>query len=77
MKDGFDLYGTYYPNAEDAINAEMSQCNEIDNRHNQKKIEKLERQLHEKQRPSNEEEIHRLCGKIQELEERIVVLEKR
>jgi hypothetical protein len=32
MKGEYDLYETYYPNINDAINAEMSQCNEIDNR---------------------------------------------
>ena len=77
MAGGYDLYGTYYPNINDAINAEMSQCNEIDNRFNQNKINELERKLHEQQRPSNEEEIHYLWGKIQELEERIAILEGR
>lgn len=77
MAGGYDLYGTYYPNINDAINAEMSQCNEIDNRFNQNKINELERKLHEQQRPSNEEEIYHLWGKIQDLEERIAVLEGR
>lgn len=45
MRGGFDLYGNYYPNANDALNAEMAQCNEIDNRINQKKINDLERKL--------------------------------
>lgn len=45
MRGGFDLYGKYYPNADDAMNAEMAQCNEIDNRINQKKINDLERKL--------------------------------
>ena len=77
MAGGYDLYGTYYPNINDALNAEMSQCNEIDNRFNQNKINELERKLHEQQRPSNEEEINYLWGKIQELEERIAILEGR
>jgi polyhydroxyalkanoate synthesis regulator phasin len=75
MKGGFDLYGTYYPNRNDAINAEISQCNEIDNRHNRKKIEDLERKLHEQQRPSCEEEIHHLWQMVTHLEERIAKLE--
>jgi len=77
MKGGHDLYGNYYPNINDAINAEMSQCNEIDNRLNSQKLNKLEKQLHEQQRPSNEKEIYHLLGKVQELEERIKVLEGR
>lgn len=75
MKGGYDLYGTYYPNLNDALNAEMSQCNEIDNRFNQKKINDLERQLHEQQRPHNDEEIHNLWLTIQSLETRITELE--
>jgi hypothetical protein len=77
MAGGYDLYGTYYPNINDAISAEMSQCNEIDNRINSQKMDKLERQLHEQQRPSSEEEIHYLWLKIKQLEERIAILEGR
>lgn len=77
MKGGYDLYGNYYPNVNDALNAEMAQCNEIDNRLNSKKINELERKLHEQQRPSNDAEIHYLWQKIQQLEERIAVLEGR
>ena len=75
MRGGYDLYGNYYPNAYDALNAEMAQCNEIDNRLNREKIDELERKLHEQQRPSNDEEIHYLWQKIQQLEERIALLE--
>lgn len=75
MRGGYDLYGNYYPNVNDALNAEMAQCNEIDNRLNRKKMDELERKLHEQQRPSNEEEIHYLWQKIQQLEERIALLE--
>ena len=77
MAGGYDLYGTYYPNINDAISAEMSQCNEIDNRINSQKMDKLERQLQEQQRPSSEEEIHYLWEKILQLEERIAILEGR
>ena len=77
MRGGYDLYGNYYPNANDALNAEMAQCNEIDNRLNREKIDELGRKLHEQQRPSNDEEIHYLLQKIQELEERIAILEGR
>jgi len=75
MKGGFDLYGKYYPDINDALNAEMSQCNEIDNRHNRKKIEDLERKLHEQQRSSSEEEFRDLWEKIEYLETRIAKLE--
>ena len=77
MRGGYDLYGNYYPDVNDALNAEMAQCNEIDNRLNRKKIDELGRKLHEQQRPSNDEEIHYLWQKIQELEERIAILEGR
>lgn len=77
MRGGYDLYGNYYPDVNDALNAEMAQCNEINNRLNRKKIDELERKLHEQQRPSNEEEIHYLWQKIQQLEERIAILEGR
>lgn len=33
MKGGFDLYGNYYPNLQDALDAEMEQIAEIDARH--------------------------------------------
>ena len=29
---GYDLYGNYYSNSNDALTAELSQMNEIDNR---------------------------------------------
>jgi hypothetical protein len=55
MKGGFDLYGNYYPNEMDAINAEMAQCNEIDNNINRKKIAEQERKMRQL-----EEEIEQL-----------------
>lgn len=42
---GYDLNGRYYSNAEDALNAEIAQCNEIDNRHNQKRLDGYQRDL--------------------------------
>ena len=77
MRGGYDLYGNYYPDVNDALNAEMAQCNEIDNRLNRKKMDDLERKLYEQQQQSNEEEIHYLWQKIQQLEERIAILEGR
>ena len=52
MRGGYDLYGNYYPNLNDAMNAEMAQCNEIDNRINQRKIKELESII---QQPNYEE----------------------
>lgn len=42
---GYDLNGRYYPNAEDALNAEIAQCNEIDNRYNQQRLDNYQRDL--------------------------------
>lgn len=67
---GFDLYGNYYPSINDAMNAELSQCNEIDNRFNREKITELEQKQINK-----DEEIHHLKQKISELEQRLSVIE--
>ena len=45
MRGGFDLYGTYYPNANNALNAEMAQRNEIDNRSNSKKLSEQDKTI--------------------------------
>lgn len=45
MRGGFDLNGRYYPNADDALNAEIAQCNEIDNRHNQRRLDSYQKDL--------------------------------
>lgn len=77
---GYDLYGTYYPNLNDALNAEMSQCNEIDNRFNQQKINELGRKLHEHQQQQQlpqEEDIQWMLIKIKELERRVLDLENK
>ncbi len=42
---GYDLNGRYYPNSEDAINAEIVQCNEIDNRYNQRRLDNVQKDL--------------------------------
>ena len=44
---GYDLYGNYYKNEIDAINAEIAQCNEIDNRIIKNKNEELEYRISE------------------------------
>lgn len=45
MRGGFDLYGTYYPNANDALNAEIAQRHEIDNRSNSKKLSEQDKTI--------------------------------
>ena len=78
MRGGYDLYGNYYPNENDAINAEMAQCNELDNRINSKRIKDLEQSSSQRQQyPSNEEDIHNLWEYIKQLEQRIDLLENK
>ena len=71
MAGGYDLYGTYYPNLNDAINAEMTQCNEIDNAHLKRKISELERRHGNNPNP----EVDHLWEYIKSLEKRISKLE--
>ena len=42
MKGGYDLHGKYYPNREDAINAEMAQCYEIDARYDRQEVKQVQ-----------------------------------
>lgn len=42
---GYDLYGTYYENRQDALNAELSQMNEIDNRANERRLDEQAREI--------------------------------
>lgn len=42
MKGGYDLHGNYYPNKEDAINAEMAQCAEIGARHDRQEVRQVQ-----------------------------------
>ena len=53
---GYDLYGNYYRNAEDAWDAETAQMNEIDNRRNKEELVRQQR------------EINKLKQKVKELE---------
>lgn len=71
MRGGFDLYGNYYPNMNDALNAEMSQCNEIDNRINNQRIKKLE----QKQYYEPQSDLIDMWQYIDMLEKRIKQLE--
>ncbi len=70
MKGGFDLYGNYYPNELDAMNAEMAQCAEIDRGINEKRFRE------NKQRSQSvENDVYTMIQHIQYLEERVQKLE--
>ena len=47
---GYDLYGNYYANSQDAWDAETAQMNEIDNRANRQRLDKQEREIAELKR---------------------------
>jgi hypothetical protein len=64
----YDLYGNHYKSERDAINAELAQMSEIDNRINNERLRKLETQ----QRSPNQE----IWEYIQVLEQRIEALER-
>lgn len=66
----FDLYGNHYATRQEAEIAEMAQCNEIDNAHNRKAIQRMEREL-QRQRESEHQDSN------QHLHERIGLLEAR
>lgn len=46
MRGGYDLNGRYYPNAEDAINAEMAQVAEIDARYALEATDRMQQQMY-------------------------------
>lgn len=74
---GYDLYGRYYPNANDAINAEMAQCAAIDADIAYREVQNMKRQMLYEQQPSNtDEEIHHLWQYIKELEVKIDKLQE-
>jgi len=66
MRGGFDLNGKYYPNAEDALNAEMAQCNEIDNWHNRKQLEHVQQDLYNNQQIYSQyiEDLYRVIAEL-------------
>jgi hypothetical protein len=57
MKGGYDLYGRYYSNANDALNAEMAQCNDIDNGLMRKELEQQSRTVHQQEAYTRELEL--------------------
>ncbi len=77
----YDLYGNSYGTAQEALNAEMAQCAEIDARIADEKIQRLEdeqmRQYEADQQREYErdQKIDYLMSRIEELEKRIEKLE--
>ncbi len=67
----YDLYGNSYKTSQEALNAEMAQCAEIDNRIMRDKHEQQENNLH-----GLEETIHYMQGHINSLVERVNKLEE-
>jgi hypothetical protein len=64
----YDLYGNYYKSERDAMNAELAQMSDIDNRITNERLRKLEKQ---EQYPNQE-----LWQYIYMLQERIKALEE-
>lgn len=62
---GYDLYGRYYPNEADAINAELAQMSEIDSHHTQEDLQILKSSIELSNR------------RLLQLEQKIVFLEER
>jgi len=77
---GYDLYGRYYPNINDAYNAEMAQCAEIDARLAYEKSEQLERKMYEQQQYNDYElrqKVDYPMRKVESLEQDIEKLKGR
>lgn len=76
MAGGFDLYGRYYPNVNDAINAEMAQCAAIDADIAMREVQDMKRQMQGQQHPDPlSDEFNSIWLYIKQLEERIKILE--
>lgn len=75
---GYDLYGRYYANSNDAINAEMAQCAAIDADIAMREVDKMKRQMQHSQHPDPlSDEFSSIWEYIKNLEDRIAELEKR
>ncbi len=64
----YDLYGNSYATRQEALNAEMAQCAEIDSRHTQREMRDMEQ--------SSQRREYELHQHISMLEQRIELLEK-
>ena len=74
----YDLYGNSYRTSQEALNAEMAQCAEIDARIANEKLQQLEdEQLRQYEAEyEKDQKIEYLMSKIEELEKRIEKLER-
>jgi|GEM_PF-2214961 len=76
----YDLYGNYYASAQDAYNAEMAQCAEIDSRLAYERVEKLEREIHNREQYQEydlRQKVDYLMSKVESLEKEIQLLKDR
>lgn len=77
---GYDLYGRYYPNSNDAINAEMAQCAQIDADILRREIDQLKLSKHNESEMEYYAEMERQHNeemRIQSIENRLSLIEKR
>ena len=74
---GYDLHGRYYPNVNDAINAEMAQCAAIDADIAMREVNKMKRRLTDQsQHPDPlSDEFQNIWQHIKSIEERLGKLE--
>ena len=75
---GYDLHGRYYPNVNDAINAEMAECAAIDADIAMREVNKMKKRLTEhSQHPDPLLEFQNIWQHIKSIEERLDKLEGR
>jgi len=72
---GYDLYGRYYPNINDAINAETAQCAAIDADIAMREVEKMKKGLEHPNRL--DDSFRELWEYVNMLQDRIISLEER
>lgn len=75
---GYDLHGRYYPNMDDAINAEMAQCAAIDADIAMREVNKMKNRIMEQsQHPDPlSDEFQNIWQHIKSIEERLSKLEE-
>jgi len=75
MRGGYDLYGRYYPNIEDAINAEMAQCAAIDADYTRRELDELRQDMQQPHPSPLNDEFMKLWDYVRDLEQRVKQLE--
>lgn len=75
---GYDLYGRYYSDMNDAINAEMAQCAAIDADIASRKVADLGKRFYQQQEPTQQDyDFFELKEYVKSLEQRIELLESK